>query len=591
MIHVIRHYVPLRKAILIGSETVLLTLVLGMAMSNHLWGKLSGPILHNLARLGIGPEEGLTRCWTSALVLACLAQVAIGFNELYDFRISNSRYDRAARFLGSAGSALVLLLGTVTLVRLSKLEPLLDFPGLPFTHRLQLLTTGLVLGFGLLYVWRNLFHYLQRRWNFDERILVLGSGKFAHALASELEGRGDSGYEAVGIVSGLDWVQGKHENPASERFLGQSRRASDREPKASNQVSERPDSHADEEAPFALTGSGDAAAPEVSERRAFSLAYQRRDGDLPEVSTLILEHPIVRTGNSDKSAADTETGDSDSAPKPELETLNQSLSSLVRSRRVNSVVVALENRRGVLPTDELLRCRLAGVVVEEGEALYERVTGKIATEAMRPSYLIFNRGFIQHPAAALLKRCGDFVLALVGILLTWPLMIATAIAVRLDSPGSILFRQERTGRNNKPFTMLKFRSMRADAEKGSGPVWAQANDPRITRVGNFLRKSRLDELPQLFNVLVGDMSIVGPRPERPHFVRELSEQIPYYGQRHIVKPGLTGWAQINYPYGNTIEDSIQKLQYDLFYIKYQSFLFDISIAFNTIKTVILRKGT
>jgi exopolysaccharide biosynthesis polyprenyl glycosylphosphotransferase len=183
------------------------------------------------------------------------------------------------------------------------------------------------------------------------------------------------------------------------------------------------------------------------------------------------------------------------------------------------------------------------------------------------------------------------LLSTIGIALTWPLMIATAIAVRLDSPGPILFAQERVGRDGKPFTLYKFRSMSADAEARTGAVWASENDPRITRAGRFLRKARLDELPQLFNVVSGDMSLVGPRPERPVFVRELTEQIPYYNQRHIVKPGLTGWAQINYPYGSSVADALQKLQYDLFYIKYQSQLFDLSILFNTIKTVVLRKGT
>ena len=169
-------------------------------------------------------------------------------------------------------------------------------------------------------------------------------------------------------------------------------------------------------------------------------------------------------------------------------------------------------------------------------------------------------------------------------------MIA-AIVVRFDSPGPSLYRQERVGQYGNAFTLLKFRSMRADAEAGTGPVWSSEDDPRITRFGRFMRKTRIDELPQLFNVLSGDMSLVGPRPERQHFVDELAEQIPYYHQRHIVKPGLTGWAQIRYPYGNTPEDALHKLQYDLFYIKNQSLLFDLSILFNTIKTVVLRQGT
>jgi exopolysaccharide biosynthesis polyprenyl glycosylphosphotransferase len=212
-------------------------------------------------------------------------------------------------------------------------------------------------------------------------------------------------------------------------------------------------------------------------------------------------------------------------------------------------------------------------------------------EAMRPSYLIFNDGFGRTPQGEIAKRSADVALSSLGLLLTWPMMVATAIAVRLDSAGPILFKQERVGCDGVPFTVFKFRSMRADAEAKTGAVWASENDPRITRSGRFIRKTRLDELPQLINILVGDMSLVGPRPERPVFVQDLSQKIPYYSQRHIVKPGLTGWAQINYPYGNTVEDALQKLQYDLFYIKNQSLLFDLSILFNTIKTVVLRKGT
>ncbi|HKX45671.1 MAG TPA: TIGR03013 family XrtA/PEP-CTERM system glycosyltransferase, partial [Planctomycetota bacterium] len=269
----------------------------------------------------------------------------------------------------------------------------------------------------------------------------------------------------------------------------------------------------------------------------------------------------------------------------------ESLHALARRLRIDDVVVAVEDRRGTMPIEELLRCRLAGIVVEEGEALYERVTGKIAIEALRPSYLIFNQGFVQHPFASIAKRAFDLVCAVVGLLLAWPLMLLTALAVRLDSPGPVFYRQERYGRFGEPITIHKFRSMYVDAESRTGPVWATQDDPRITRVGRFIRRTRLDELPQLFNVLGGSMSMVGPRPERPVFVEELAKQIPYYHQRHIVKPGITGWAQINYPYGNTVEDAVQKLQYDLFYIKYHSLPFDLSIVVNTIKTVLLRKGT
>ncbi|MEQ1892475.1 MAG: TIGR03013 family XrtA/PEP-CTERM system glycosyltransferase, partial [Planctomycetota bacterium] len=278
--------------------------------------------------------------------------------------------------------------------------------------------------------------------------------------------------------------------------------------------------------------------------------------------------------------------DAPAAPGP-----REPLQELAARLRVDQIVVAFEERRGNLPTDELLKCRLGGIFVQEAESFYERLTGKIPAEAMRPSYLIFNTGFDMHPLAATAKRLCDFTLSALGLLVLWPVMLLVALAVRLDSPGPVLFRQERTGQRGRPFTLCKFRSMRTDAEKLTGPVWATENDPRVTKIGRFIRKTRLDELPQLFNILSGSMSLVGPRPERPHFVAELAHKIPYFNQRHIAKPGLTGWAQINYPYGNTVEDALQKLQYDLFYIKYQSLLFDLSILFNTVKTVLLRKGT
>jgi sugar transferase (PEP-CTERM system associated) len=267
------------------------------------------------------------------------------------------------------------------------------------------------------------------------------------------------------------------------------------------------------------------------------------------------------------------------------------LLALTRRLAVDIVVVAIGDRRTSLPTHDLLRCRLAGIDVREREELYEEITGKLAVEAMRPSYLIFNEGFRRHTWTELVKRIFDVVLATSLALVTWPIMIIAAILVRLDTPGPVLFRQERVGQDGRAFVLMKFRSMRLDAEKDTGPVWTSEDDPRITRSGRFMRKTRIDELPQLFNVIAGSMSLVGPRPERQHFIDELAEKIPYFAQRHIVKPGLTGWAQINYPYGNTFEDALNKLQFDLFYIKNHSLLFDLSILFNTIKTVVLRQGT
>lgn len=264
---------------------------------------------------------------------------------------------------------------------------------------------------------------------------------------------------------------------------------------------------------------------------------------------------------------------------------------IVRDERVDRVVVSLVDARGKLPMERLLDMKLDGVRFDHLSAAYEQYTGKIAVENLRPSYLIFNEGFRTSRLQLWLKRAFDIVLAIVGLALAWPLMLLVGLAVRLSSPGPALYHQVRVGQNGRHFTVHKFRSMRQDAEASSGAVWAQKNDTRITPVGGFCRKTRLDELPQLWNVLVGDMSFVGPRPERPEFVDQLSEQIPFYRQRHVVKPGVTGWAQVMYTYGASVEDAIEKLQYDLFYIKRLSVAFDVFVLFKTVQTVVLRRGT
>jgi exopolysaccharide biosynthesis polyprenyl glycosylphosphotransferase len=267
------------------------------------------------------------------------------------------------------------------------------------------------------------------------------------------------------------------------------------------------------------------------------------------------------------------------------------LFGLAESNQVSELVLPPNSSRTPLPTDELLRCRLAGISVRSYESAFELVSGKVPVQALRAEDLRVGAGYDQQPGFELAKRALDIFISIVGIAITLPVQILTIIAVRLDSKGPALFLQDRVGRDGLNFTLYKFRSMRADAEDESGPVWATDEDPRVTRVGSFLRRSRIDEIPQLYNVLVGDMSLVGPRPEREHFVDQLAEDIPWFRQRHLVKPGVTGWAQINYPYGNTAEDARQKLQFDLFYIKYSSLLFDLSILINTAKTVVLRRGT
>ena len=269
----------------------------------------------------------------------------------------------------------------------------------------------------------------------------------------------------------------------------------------------------------------------------------------------------------------------------------EDIPAIVKASGVDRVVVSLSDARGKLPMERLLDMRLDGVAFDHLASVYEQYTGKIAVENLRPSWLIFSEGFRKSRLLSMAKRTADVTIGSVALLVGLPLMALLAVAVRLTSRGPVLYHQTRVGLNGRLFTVHKFRTMRDDAEADTGPVWAtKAGDSRVTFIGPFLRRTRLDELPQLFNVLSGEMSLVGPRPERPEFVRDLTDQIPYYRQRHVVRPGLTGWAQVMYTYGASVEDALQKLQYDLFYIKNMSFALDLYIIFQTIKTVILRSG-
>jgi len=267
--------------------------------------------------------------------------------------------------------------------------------------------------------------------------------------------------------------------------------------------------------------------------------------------------------------------------------------ALAASMAVDRVVVSLSEERGKLPIDRLLDVRLqSGVLFDHLASVYEEYTGKIALENLRPSWLVFSTGFRKTRMLAITKRAFDLVAAVSGLVLASPLMLLSAILVKLESPGDpILYHQERVGLNGATFTIHKFRTMRTDAEARTGPVWSAGDtDPRITAVGRFMRKTRLDEIPQLWNVLAGEMSLIGPRPERPSFVEQLTRQIPFYGQRHVAKPGVTGWAQVRYSYGASVEDALEKMQYDLYYVKHMSLRFDLVIALETVKTVVLRRG-
>jgi sugar transferase (PEP-CTERM system associated) len=272
------------------------------------------------------------------------------------------------------------------------------------------------------------------------------------------------------------------------------------------------------------------------------------------------------------------------------ETVATHLVGLAREKGVHRVIVAMPDRRGTLPVEELLELRLNGVKVEEATSWLEKISGRIEVEQLYASWMIFAEGFRFSAFFRLVRRGLNFSLALLGLVLSVPLLPFIWLAVKLDSAGPVLYRQKRVGKRGATFYCYKFRTMRQDAEADTGATWAADDDPRITRVGKVLRVTRLDEIPQLWCVLKGDMHFVGPRPERPEFVEWLAKEIPYYGVRHVVRPGITGWAQVQYKYGNTLEDAREKLQYDLFYIKNASVGLDLLILFQTIKIVLLGRG-
>jgi sugar transferase (PEP-CTERM system associated) len=266
------------------------------------------------------------------------------------------------------------------------------------------------------------------------------------------------------------------------------------------------------------------------------------------------------------------------------------LMELVNRQRIHRVIVAMPDRRGTIPMRELLDLRMRGVKIEEATSWLEKMSGKIEVENLYPSWLVFAEGFRRSSMFRLVRRSLSIAISMVGLILSAPLWPLVMLIIKLDSKGPVFYTQTRVGKGGHIFKVVKFRTMRQDAEATSGPQWAGSNDPRVTRAGRFLRSSRLDEIPQLWCVLKGDMAFVGPRPERPEFVERLSIEIPYYGVRHMVRPGLTGWAQVKYKYGSTVEDAREKLQYDLFYIKNASIGLDLLIMFQTIKIVLLRRG-
>lgn len=269
---------------------------------------------------------------------------------------------------------------------------------------------------------------------------------------------------------------------------------------------------------------------------------------------------------------------------------DETLLDLARRLRTEEIVVAIRDRRGTLPIRQLLQCKLYGIPVTDLSSFFERECQQLRLDSLNTSWLVFGDGFRQNWARIAIKRSLDLVASTALLLVTFPVMLLTALAIRLDSPGPVFYWQTRVGMGNRPFAVCKFRSMRQDAESNGVAQWATGNDDRVTRVGRFIRKVRIDELPQVINVFKGEMSFVGPRPERPVFVDQLSEQIPYFLARHSIRPGITGWAQVRYPYGASVHDAREKLQYDLYYLKNHTLFMDIVIIIETVGVVLFGRG-
>lgn len=324
-----------------------------------------------------------------------------------------------------------------------------------------------------------------------------------------------------------------------------------------------------------ILGAGKAAAVTAN------VVHRRRDAGYRIAGFVSV--PGVENGDSPRSRA--ELGGA------EILGCADDLQQIVSEKKIDRIVVALAQRRGNFPTDSLLRMSLENSVdIEECASFYERVTGQVHLDMLRPSWLIFSGRTKDTRLTLFFREAVNRILALVGLVLSLPIALITALIIKIESEGEVLYRQERVGKNGAVFELLKFRSMNKDAEADGTPVWASSDDDRATTFGKLIRKVRIDEIPQFWNILKGEMSFIGPRPERPHFVAELAEKIPFYEHRHLVAPGLTGWAQIKYPYGASVEDSREKLQYDLYYIKNQSLALDAIIIFETVKTVLFGKG-
>jgi len=463
MLRILKQYYPIRNALFIVGEGIFI---------------YTSVLIASWILLGTESFAADKWVWFKSLLITFVCQMCLYYNDLYDLKITDTFTELALRLLQALGFSGIILACVYFI-----------FPETIIGRGIFIVSIAFVIVF--IVSWRFCYSLIIDRGIFNQRIIILGSGKLAQNIIHEINDKKDCGY-TVSLV-----------------------------------------------------------LPDSSDNTVFV---------------------------SDKNAIKI------------FENNYQGLCEIAKSFNINKIVVALKEKRGIFPTKELLQCRVDGIDVLEGNSFYESLTGKLIVEYINPGWLIFSDGFQKSPFRRFLKRTVDLILSFTCLVIFLPVIIITTILIRIDSIGPIFFSQERVGEKRKKYIMYKFRSMIASAEKFSGPVWAEDNDDRITRIGKLIRKLRIDEIPQLWNVLKGNMSFVGPRPEREFFVKKLEDVIPYYDERFTVKPGITGWAQVSYGYGASVDDAIEKLNYDLFYIKNLSTFMDFVIMLRTVKTVIFGKG-
>ena len=463
MLRILKQYYPLRNALFIIGEGLIVYISV---------------LIASWILLGTESFAADKWVWFKTLLITFVCQTCLYYNDLYDLEITDTFTELALRLLQALGFSAIIL-ACVYIV----------FPETIIGRGIFVVSIAFVIV--LVVSWRFCYSLIIDRGIFNQRIILLGSGKFAQNIINEINDKKDCGYTVSLVV------------------------------------------------------------PDSSDNTA-----------------LVFDKNAIKI----------------------FENNYQGLCEIAKSFNINKIIVALTEKRGNFPTKELLKCRIDGIDVLEGNSFYESLTGKLIVEHINPGWLIFSDGFQKPPFRRFLKRTLDLILSFTFLVILLPVIIITSILIKIDSRGPVFFLQERVGKKRKKYMLYKFRSMIANAEKLSGPVWAEDNDDRVTRVGKFIRKWRIDEIPQLWNVLKGNMSFVGPRPEREFFVKKLGDIIPYYVERFTVKPGITGWTQVSYGYGASVDDAIEKLNYDLFYIKNLTTFMDCVIVFRTIKIVLFGKG-